>query len=90
MLTRSGIAWIKPIGHDRSLVGKYWSEVKGRLENRSALPLTDFDDKSVLDTETGQRLPFITDLDTILAYHEHLDFGPSFYKSRGEASRVKP
>jgi hypothetical protein len=90
MLTRDGIAWINPSGAGRSLVGKYWSEVKGRLENQSALPLTDFDDKSVLDTETNQRLSFITDLDTILAYHEHFDFGPSFYKSRGEILRSKP
>lgn len=90
MLTADGIVWINPIGHDRSLVGKYWSEVKDRLENQSALPLTDFDDKSVFDTESDQRLPFITDLDTILTYHEHFDFGPSFYKSRGEILRSKP
>jgi hypothetical protein len=90
MLTRNGIVWINPLGDDRSLLGSYWNAVSDWLDNRITLTIDLFDGLSVLDSESGQTLPFITDKDIILAYREHFDFGPSFYKARGEAPSFKP
>jgi hypothetical protein len=87
MLTNDGVVWVNPVGGDRNLLGSYWSVVAGGIDNRSAFSLSLFNGLSVFDGETDQRLPFITDVDTILAYHDHYDFGPSFYKTRGEVPR---
>jgi hypothetical protein len=88
MLTKDGVVWVNPVGDDRSLLGVYWTGVGDRLNNMPTLVLQGLDGLSIVDSETGARYPFITDMDTILAYHEHFDFGPSFYKSRGEAPRL--
>jgi hypothetical protein len=87
MLTTDGVVWINPLGDDRSLLGSYWNAVDDRLKNRLTLALDLFDGLSVFDSETGQHLPFITDMDTILAYHDHFDFGSPFYKARGDVPR---
>ncbi len=86
MLTHGGVVWINPAGEDRSLLATYWITVEWALGGSTFL-LTFFTGKSVLDTESGQRFPFITDLETILVYHEQLDFGSSFYKTRGDIAR---
>jgi hypothetical protein len=90
MLTNDGVVWINPVGDDRSLLGGYWSDVGTGIDNRAVLALGLYDELSVFDTESGQRLPFVTDIDTVLAYHDHYDFGPSFYKTRGEVPRFAP
>ncbi len=88
MLTRDGVIWINPLGGDRSLLGTYWTIVGDRVNNiPTLLSLDAFDGLSIVDSETGQSYPFITDMDTILAHHDHFDFGPSFYKSRGDVPR---
>jgi hypothetical protein len=84
MLTRNGIAWINPVGEDRSLLGSYWVAAGDVLDNIPSLVFDGFDGLSITDSETGQSLPFITDRDTLFSYHDEFDFGPSFYKSRGE------
>jgi len=84
MLTKEGVIWINPVGDDRSLLGVYWTGVGDRLNNVPTLVLDGFDGRSIADSETGTRYPFITDMDTILAYHDYFDFGPSFYRTRGE------
>ena len=87
MLTTDGVIWINPVGDDRSLLGVYWTGVGDRLNNVPTLVLDGFDGLSIADSETGERYPFITDPDTILANHEQFDFGPSFYRTRGEVPR---
>ncbi len=88
MLTTDGVVWINPWGDECSLLGSYWNAVDDRLKNRLTLALDLFDGLSVFDSETSQHLPFITDTDTILAYHDHFDFGSPFYKARGEVPRL--
>jgi hypothetical protein len=89
MLTEDdGVFWVNPTGADRSALGGYWSAVNAVRDNRRPLALNDFEGGSILDPETGKRFPFITDVETVLAYHEHFDFGPSFYRSRGEVRRL--
>jgi hypothetical protein len=88
MLTANGVVWINPLGDDRSLLASYWNAVEDRLKNRLTLALDLFDGLSVFDSETSQHLPFITDMDTVLAYHDHFDFGSPFYKARSEVARL--
>ena len=89
MLTADeGVVWVNPTGADRSAVGGYWSAVHAVRDNRKPLALNDFEGRSIFDADTGKRFPFITDVETVLAYHEHFDFGPSFYKARGEVGRL--
>jgi hypothetical protein len=88
MLTANGVVWINPLGDDRSLLASYWNAVDDRLKNRLTLALDLFDGLSVFDSETGQHLPFITDMDIILAYHDHFDFASPFYKARGDVPRL--
>jgi hypothetical protein len=88
MLTRAGIVWINPVGDDRSLLGSYWIAVGDHLNNTPTFALYGFEGLSVVDSETGESFPFITDLNTIFGYHDQYDFGPSFYRSRGEVGKA--
>lgn len=88
-LTLGGLVYINPVGHDRSLVGSYWNAVDRLLADGSTASLDRFEGRRVWDSATGKHLAFVTDPNVILAYHEDLDFGPSFYKSRGEVERME-
>ena len=46
-----------------------------------------FDGQSIFDTESGHRLPFVTDPNVILEHEAELDLGPGFYKRREEVAR---
>lgn len=88
MLTAdAGIVWIRPVGDDRILLGGYWSAVGRFLDNKMTFELSLYDGLSVFDSDSGRHFPFVTDPNSILSYHDHYDFGPSFYKERGQVPR---
>jgi hypothetical protein len=87
MLTRTGIAWVNPVGDDRSLLATYWTVLDDVVNYVPTFLLDGFEGLSIVDAETGERYYFVTDIDTILSFHDHFDFGPSFYKSRGEVAK---
>jgi hypothetical protein len=82
-LTIDGPDYIHPVGNDRSLEGAWWVAAALFLDNKPNR-LDDLGGKSVLDTATGRRMPFITDRNVILHYQDSFDFGSSFYKRRNE------
>ena len=86
-LTESGVVYVNPVGSDRSLVGKHWNAIRRFLENRGADALVRFEGQSIFDTESGRRLPFVTDPNVILEHEAELDLGPGFYKRREEVAR---
>ena len=83
----SGVIYVNPVGSDRSLVGKHWNAIRRFLENRGTEALDRFDGQSIFDTESGRRLPFVTDPNVILEHEAELDLGPGFYKRREEVAR---
>jgi hypothetical protein len=87
-LTESGVVYVNPVGSDRSLVGKHWNAIRRYLENRGAEALDRFDGQGIFDTESGRRLPFVTDPNVILEHEAELDLGPGFYKRREEVARL--
>lgn len=87
MLTRTGIVWINPVGDDRSLLATYWTVLDDVVNHVPTFLLDGFEGLSIVDAETGERYYFVTDIDTILSFHDHFDFGPSFYKSRADVAR---
>jgi hypothetical protein len=68
---------------DSSLEGRYWNAYEDARAGKR--DLREFDGRSVLDLDRQQRFPFVTDLDVIAAHADEIDFGPGFYKRRGEA-----
>lgn len=86
-LSESGVIYVNPVGSDRSLVGKHWDAIRRFLENRGTEALDRFDGQSIFDTESGRRLPFVTDPNVILEHEAELDLGPGFYKRREEIAR---
>ena len=68
---------------DRSKIGKYFGQVDRMLAN---LPYSfeEFEGDSIYDELSGERLPFITDVDFILAHSDEFNFGLSFYRDRHE------
>jgi hypothetical protein len=87
-LTESGVIYVNPLGSDRSLVGKHWNAIRTYLENGRTDALDRFQDKSILDVETGRRLSFVTDPAVILEHEAEFDFGVTgFYKRREEVAR---
>lgn len=82
-LAPDGLIRVLPLGNDRKLVGKYWHAVRGYLENRQTFELMVLEGESIYDALRQQRLPFVTDLQTILEHEAAFDFGASgFYKRR--------
>ncbi len=81
-LTAAGIqdVW-PPSAVDRSKEGSYWNEVDSLLSNRLA-SFARFEGASIYDEISDQRLPFITDVDTILAFSDYFHFGEGFYRDR--------
>jgi hypothetical protein len=86
-LTGSGVVYVNPVGSDRSFVGKHWNAIRRFLENHGTEALDRFDGQSIFDTESGRRLPFVTDPNVILEHEAELDLGPGFYKRREEVAR---
>jgi hypothetical protein len=76
-----------PSKEDRSKIGRYWSAVDRLLANLPA-PLDQFVGDSIFDAVSGQRLPFVTDPDTIYAYSDEYVFGLSFYRDRREYAKL--
>jgi hypothetical protein len=86
-LTKSGVVYVDPVGSDRGLVGKHWNAIRCFLGNRGTDALNRFAGQSIFDTESGRRLPFVTDPKVILEHEAELDLGPGFYKRREEVVR---
>jgi hypothetical protein len=87
-LTEAGVIYVNPLGSDRSLVGKHWNAIRTYLENGRTDALDRFQDKSIFDSETGRRLPFVTNPAVILEHEAEFDFGSTgFYKRREEVAR---
>jgi hypothetical protein len=87
-LTRGGVIDVYPPSKDdRSKIGKYFGQVDRMLAN---LPYSfeEFDDNSIYDELSGEHLPFINDVDFILAHSDEFNFGLSFYRDRHEPSKV--
>jgi hypothetical protein len=83
-LTRMGIIDVWPRSfEDRSKIGKYFGQVDRLLSN---LPFSfaEFEGNFIFDELSGERLPFITDIDFILAHSDEFNFGLSFYRDRHE------
>ena len=87
-LTEEGLIYVNPVGNDRNLVGKYWNAASHFLETGSTKYLDRFDDRRVWDAETGRHFAFVTNTRVILEFHDQLDFGFSFYKSRREVETM--
>lgn len=68
--------------HDSSLEGKYWNAYTRVLEGKGDLSY--FQGRSVFDLDTQKRYAFTIDLDVIAEHADEIDFGPGFYKKRGE------
>lgn len=84
-LAPDGLIRVLPLGNDRKLVGKYWHAVGRYLENGRTFELRMLEGESIYDALRQQRLPFVTDLQTILEYEAEFDFGASgFYKRRDQ------
>ena len=75
-----------PSKDDRSKVGKYWSTVDRLLSNQPA-SFDRFEGDSIYDEISGKRLPFVTDLNVILAHSDEYLFGLTFYRNRHEFER---
>lgn len=75
-----------PSKDDRSKVGKYWSTVDRLLANQAA-SFDRFEGDSVYDEISGKRLPFVTDLNVILAHSDEYVFGLTFYRNRHDFER---
>lgn len=87
-LTEDGVVYIwPPTKGDRSLVASHWNAVDTALANRSRAALRRFRDRRVYDSISGTWLLFVDDLETIIAHSDEFDFGPSFYRNRGEVTR---
>ena len=82
-LALDGPIRVLPLGNDRKLVGKYWHAVRRYLENGQTFELMMLKGESIYDALRQRRLPFVTDLQTILEHEAEFDFGASgFYKRR--------
>lgn len=87
-LSESGVVYVNPVGSDRSLLGKYWTPALRTFLDTGRTDLLDrFDGKSIFDSESGQRLRFVTDPNVIFEHEAELDLGPGFYKRREEVTR---
>ena len=72
-----------PEKSDRSKIGKYFGQIDRMLANQ-AYSFAEFHGDSIYDELSGQRLPFITDVDFILTHSDEFNFGLSFYRDRHE------
>lgn len=72
-----------PSQDDRSKIGKYFGQVD-RMRAHLPYSFDEFEGGSIYDELSGERLPFITDVDVILAHSDEFDFGLSFYRDRRE------
>lgn len=93
VLARSGDIWqhLMPGGRtktveldkgDSSLEGKYWNAYTTAAEGKGDLEF--FRDRSVFDLITQRRYHFVVDINEALQHADEIDFGPGFYKKRGE------
>jgi len=83
-LTRAGVIDVYPPSKDdRSKIGKYFGQID-RMLAHIPYSFAEFDDDSIYDELSGERLPFITDVDFILAHSDEFNFGLSFYRDRHE------
>lgn len=83
-LTRAGVIDVYPPSKDdRSKIGKYFGQIDRMLAN-APYSFAEFNDDSIYDELSGERLPFITDVDFILAHSDEFNFGLSFYRDRHE------
>jgi hypothetical protein len=87
-LTERGVIDVyPPLEDDRSKIGKYFGQIDRMLAN---LPYSfaEFEGDSIYDEISGKRLPFITDVDFILAHSDEFNFGLSFYRDRHEVPKA--
>lgn len=83
-LTRAGVIDVyPPLKEDRSKIGKYFGQVD-RMLAYVPYSFAEFDNDSIYDELSGERLAFITDIDFILAHSDEFNFGLSFYRDRHE------
>ena len=83
-LTRRGVIDVYPPSKDdRSKIGKYFGQVD-RMQANLSYSFAEFEGDSIYDELSNQRLPFITDVDFILAHSDEFNFGLSFYRDRHE------
>ncbi len=81
-LTSDGVIDVYPPSKDdRSKIGKYFGQIDRMLAN-APYSFAEFNHDSIYDELSGERLPFITDVDFILAHSDEFDFGLSFYRDR--------
>jgi hypothetical protein len=87
-LTLRGIidVW-PPSSDDRSKIGKYFGQIDRLLAHLPA-SFAPFEGDSIYDELSGEHLPFITDIDFILARSDEFNFGLSIYRDRHEPSKV--
>jgi hypothetical protein len=84
-LTPHGVQLVRPPSReDRKKEGIYWNEVDSLLSNRPA-SFAPFEGESIYDEISGERLPFVTDVATILLHSDYYHFGDSFYRDRHES-----
>ena len=67
---------------DSSLEGLYWNAFEDARGGKRDLWV--FAGLSVFDLDGQRRYPFVTDLDLISEHADEIDFGPGFYKRRGD------
>lgn len=90
MLTEAGIRYVDPPAKDdRSAIGSFWNAVDTFLATGSTTVLARFEGRSIWDSASGRHVPFITDPNVVLDFHDEFDFGFSYYKSRGEVARMQ-
>jgi len=75
-----------PSKDDRSKLGKYWGTVDRLLSNQPAT-FDRFEGDSIYDEISGERLPFVTDRDFILAHSDEFNFGLTIYRDRHEFTK---
>lgn len=68
---------------DRSKIGRYFGQVD-KMQANLPYSFSEFQGDSIYDELSDQHLPFITDVDFILAHSDEFDFGLSFYRDRHE------
>lgn len=85
-VTKGGVVYVNPLGNDRKLVGSYWHVVRVFLENGLTNELDRFEGRSIFDSESRRRLPFIIDPNVIAEHADEYDFGPAFYKQRNDVA----
>lgn len=86
-LTDDGVVYVWPRAKSaRSSIGSYWNAVDKFLSTGSVAALAPFRNQSIYDVISGERLAFVTNRNTIIAYNDEFDFGASFYRDRREVT----